>query len=94
MIINVATIYDNTKNTILEGFNTSPDRMDALVELYIHGGRGDCLERICNDPALDEKEKCLLLIDLGAKIALQGVEDKLNEAAQIAHASKKSHLPQ
>lgn len=75
-------VYDNTKNTILEGFGITPERQTELVEEYIHGSRGDILERICNDETLPPNEKCLLLVDLGTKLVTDTVNRLIEEHGQ------------
>lgn len=76
-------IYDNSKNTILEGFGVTPERLNELREFYIHGSRGDILERICNSDGLAPNEKDLLLVTVGTLLVSQHIDDAITGRQEL-----------
>lgn len=68
-------IFDADKLTILEGFGISTERMNLLIEKYIHGSRNDIIVRIVNDESLPPNERYALLINLGVLLVGVVVEE-------------------
>jgi hypothetical protein len=82
-------IYDNTKNTFLEGFGVTQERAEELKEQYIHGSRGDCLDRICNSTDLPPNEQYLLLVTLGSLVMEHELYERAVAFKQYAEQSGK-----
>jgi hypothetical protein len=76
-------IYDNSKPTILTGFGVTDEEKNILVDEYIHGSRGDILDRICNDETMPPNIKALLLVEFGVRLVFDEVDARQQTSQRV-----------
>lgn len=71
-------MFDQNKADMWESFGISLDRHKELLENYIHGSLGDCIDRIhgdAKDGQLADNETFFLLIALGIRCTEHFIAD-------------------
>lgn len=77
-------VYDPEALTLIDGFGISVERHRHLMSYYVHGSRGETLDRICNAPdeELPPNERYALLVAVGSALVSSTIEEIQNAMEQ------------
>jgi hypothetical protein len=68
-------LYNPESENIPKGFGVTMEEWAKISEKYLQGTASECLDRILNGGEISERDKCIMLLEIGTRITLGELSD-------------------